>query len=248
MYSAGSFWDEDKSEWRKGKKFKKFFGRKFLDSGGYLMLLKYGYYPFSVDSYANLIARLEPNFYASMDYACEPDLIDQNKTRYPTVESRIRETVKNAKALSFWEDILPGKMLPVIQGYTLDEYLECIELYKQSEMIRDYMAVGSMCRRIDQGELNKLIPGIHKAFIDAGGKHLHFFGLKLSPDLCPLDKFIYSRDSAVSLDSYDPLLRKKRGGRRYPKGQLEKKEAFRSFLGRLDSLGLKYTNGSGDLG
>lgn len=72
MYSAAGFWDDEKNEWRRGIKFKRFFGRRFLDCGGYLMLLKYGYYPFSVVNYANLVAYLRPNYYATMDYACEP--------------------------------------------------------------------------------------------------------------------------------------------------------------------------------
>jgi len=81
--------------------------------------------------------------------------------------------------------------------------------------------------------------------LTAGVKRLHFFGLKLSPDLVDLAPLIYSRDSAVALDDYDGHLRKQRNGRRWPVGQQEKRESFQVFFGRLDSLGLRYQNGSG---
>ena len=81
--------------------------------------------------------------------------------------------------------------------------------------------------------------------MQAGVKRLHFFGLKLSHALYDLAPIIYSRDSAVALDSYDPELREKRDGRRWPRGKNEKEEAFRSFFSRLDRLGLKYRSASG---
>jgi hypothetical protein len=97
-----------------------------------------------------------------------------------------------------------------------------------------------MCRRISNGQIRRLVVGIWEYAIQAGVQRLHFFGLKLSPALYDLSPVIYSRDSAVALDSYDPKLRKKRGGRRWPRGKKEKQEAFRSFFNRLDRMGLKY--------
>jgi hypothetical protein len=103
-----------------------------------------------------------------------------------------------------------------------------------------------MCRRISSGEIGELVRGIYGHARRLGVERLHFFGLKLSPDLRDLDEFIYSRDSAVAAaaercsDDYDGKLRKKRGGRRFPRGQAEKRETFESFLRRLDGLGLEY--------
>ena len=155
---------------------------------------------------------------------------------------RIRATVENALRLAEWESQLPGRLVPVIQGYELEEYEYCIRLYRQAGMIREYMAVGSMCRRISTEEIRRLIPGIYRAARQAGCERLHFFGLKLSPDLIPLGKYIWSRDSAVALDAYDAELRKRRGGRRWPRGQAEKRTALSAFLRRLDDLGLRYTS------
>jgi hypothetical protein len=242
MYSSAGFWDDDAREWRR-KRFKRSFGLKFLDSGGYLMLLRYGYYPFSVVNYANLVARLKPDFYATMDYACEPDLVDTSKVRLRTVEARIRATVDNAEGLAEWESHLSGRMVPVIQGYTLAQYESCINLYNERGLIRDYMAVGSMCQRRNNDDLDCIIPAVYRVAQDAGVKRLHFFGLKLSSDLRHLDKYIYSRDSAIAMSSYDKGTREARGGTRWPRGQTEKKAAFFAYLDRLKKLDLQVAMG-----
>jgi hypothetical protein len=238
MFSAAGFWDNDKKEWRRGKKFRASFGIRWLDCGGFTLLNQYGDYPFSTVNLANLIAYLKPDFYVPQDYPCEPEI-----TRSLDLTSnaqRIEATVKNAIELAEWESQLKGVMVPVIQGYTLDEYLYCLDLYDRAGLIRDYMAVGSMCRRISDDELGKLIPGIYYAAQRLGCTKLHFFGLKLSPPLAIYDDMIYSRDSAVAMDSYDDEVRRRRNGRRFPRGQKEKQENFEMFLGRLDDLMLNW--------
>lgn len=235
MFSAAGFWDH--YSWR-SKKFPKGCGLKWLDCGGFNLLNKYEDYPFQVVSYACLIAKLRPHYYATMDYPCEPEInrscsLENNK-------DRIRETVNNACELAEYESELRGQLVPVIQGYALDEYISCLKLYDKVGMIREYMAVGSMCRRLSSQELNGLIPEIYYAAKSLGVKRLHFFGLKLSPDLISLSYYIHSRDSAVAMDSYDSDLRTNMNGRRWPKGQAEKEKTFLSFLNRAKSLGLNY--------
>lgn len=235
MFSAGGFWDNNKQEWRR-KKFLSRFGLKWLDCGGFTMLNKYGDYPFSVVNYANLIARLRPDYYATMDYPCEPEI--SRALGLMSNKERIKATVQNASELMYWESQLPGQMVPVIQGYDLDEYLYCLDLYNQIGLIRDYMAVGSMCRRISKAQISELVPGIYHAAKKIGCNRLHFFGLKLSPSLAAHSNMIYSRDSAAIMDSYDREVRADRDGRRFPRGQMEKRENFYAFLGRLSDLGL----------
>jgi hypothetical protein len=238
MFSSAGFWDNDKQEWRRNAKFRRLFGLRWLDCGGFTMLNQYGNYPFSVVNYANLIARLRPDYYASMDYPCEPEI--SRFLGLMTNLERIKATVANAVELAEWENQLPGQMVPVIQGYTLREYLLCLRHHQEAGTIRDYMAVGSMCRRISDKELGELIPGIYYAAQKAGCSKLHFFGLKLSPALEIYSDMIWSRDSAVAMDSYDKVARARRDNRRFPRGQREKRENFEMFLSRLDKLGLNY--------
>ncbi len=240
MFSAAGFWDNANGEWRRGAKFKSTFGLRYLDSGGFTLLNQYVDYPFSTINLANLIARLRPHFYVPKDYPCEPEI--SRSLGLMTNVQRIKATVANAVELAEWESQLPGQMVPVIQGYTLREYLHCLHLHREAGTIRDYMAVGSMCRRINDRELGRLIPGIYCAAQRLGCTKLHFFGLKLSPSLKIYNEMIYSRDSAVAMDSYSNEVRAKRGGRRFPRGQEEKRQNFEMFLGRLDELGLKWRN------
>lgn len=237
MVSAGGYWGGQ--DWRRKTKYPILAGSRWLDSGGFTLLNRYGDYPFDLLQYHNLVCWLRPNFYASLDYPCEPE-ITRTLSRM-TNRERIDATIENVARMIEWEFYTyPSKLVPVIQGYSQAEYIYCIEQLASRNLIRDYMAVGSMCRRISSQELHRLIPAIYNLAKDCGVKQLHFFGLKLSPDLADLGEFIYSRDSAVSLDSYDKELRAARGGRRYPKGTHEKRLAFMSFLDRLEKMGLIY--------
>lgn len=233
MYSAAGFWRDDEKDWRINNGWLHIAGLKWLDCGGYMLLNKYDDYPFSTGSYMNFVARLKPHWYATMDYPCEPDPV-------ANVE-KIRGTVANAKAILDDEAMLPGPIpVPVIQGYTLDEYMYCLDMHYHAGTIRPYMAVGSLVRKISDGELADLITKIHKRATELGVKRLHFFGLKLAPALVPLSDLIFSRDSAVIYDSYDKELKAKRDGRRWPKGQAEKREAVESFLKAASNMGLSY--------
>lgn len=238
MFSAAGFWDADIGEWRKGKKFKKSFGLTFLDCGGFTLLNNYGDYPFSVINYANLVARLRPNYYATMDYPCEPEI--SRELELTSNQERIRATVKNAVALAEWEDHLPGRMVPVIQGYDLDEYIYCLDQYDQAGLIRPYMAVGSMCRRISDTQLAELIPGIYYAARSRGCDNLHFFGLKMTESITTYNDMIYSRDSAAVLASYHGHIRRQRNWRRFPKSKKEKEDQFMAFLDKCQKMDLNY--------
>lgn len=235
MYSAGGFWNDGR--WRRVRYFRNS-GLRWLDSGGFTMLNRFGDYPFSVANYMNLVSYLCPDWYAGMDYPCELEI--SRKIDLATNRERIQKTVMNSAKISEWENQVNSVFVPVIQGYAFDEYKHCVDLHYRAGTIRDYMAVGSMCRRISSKELQVLIPGIYEYAKQAGVKRLHFFGLKLDPSLKDLSEYIWSRDSAVSLFSYDPKLRAQRNGRRWPRGQEEKKVSFYDFLGRLNGLGLKY--------
>lgn len=237
MFSAAGFWNG--RGWRRAR-YPKNAGLKFLDPGGFTLLNKCGDYPFTVANFLNLVVYLKPNYYATPDYPCESEIA---RGMLRTNAERIRATVENARIVSQLHELTnyrAGSFVPVIQGYTLDEYKYCIELYADAGLLQPYMAVGSMCRRLSSAELRVLIPGITEYARQGNVERLHWFGLKLSPDLLDLREFIYSQDSAVALDSYDAELRQQRNGRRFPNGQDEKRQAFYSFLSRLDSLGLAY--------
>jgi len=235
MFSAAGFWNG--YDWRKAR-YPKNAGLKFLDPGGFTLLSKNDDYPFTIAAFLNLVVRLRPDHYATPDYPCEPEI---SRGMLRTNTERIHATVENARLVADAHQMTgynSGAYMPVIQGYTLSEYKYCIERYADAGLLTNYMAVGSMCRRLSSAELHTLIPGIAEYARQGNVTRLHWFGLKISPDLVDLREFIYSQDSAVALDAYDADLREQRGGRRWPRGQAEKKAAFMSFLGRVKDIGL----------
>jgi hypothetical protein len=243
MYSAYGFYEDDASKridrfWRRGK-YKKEFGLRWLDSGGFSMLNKYGLFPFTPENYINLVGMLKPHFYAGMDYPCEPEITRLSKLE--TDKERIHATVDFAIELDDLTVYNPDSVfVPVIQGYSVDDYKYCIDLYKANGLIKDYMAVGSMCKRRNTPAIVDLITDVSNYAKDAGCDKLHYFGLIITKRIEDLNGFIFSRDSANTMDCSDKEIRAAMDGRRYPRGQNEKKIVFESFLDRLTNYSSEY--------
>jgi len=170
-------------------------GLTFLDCGGYVFFNEHGYFPFTAAAYLNLVAYLKPDYYASMDYPCEPSI--SSALSGMDVMARIRATVENCQLLADMECMTGGSLVPVIQGWQVEDYQFCLDLYLSAGLIRPYMAVGSMCTRSNTAEIADLVIGVHAAATRAGVKQLHFFGLKRSDYLRPVQYLIHSQDSAA---------------------------------------------------
>jgi len=162
--------------------------RFFLDSGGFNCLNRFGNYPWSRSDYLDLIWHYEPDYVATMDYPCEPEInrkiVDNSGScALESNKKRIKRTVENANWLL--DQDLPSSttIVPVIQGFTFDDYCSCIELYKEQGVFDfvDYFAVGSMCRRVHVREIEKLVLAITDYVWSTHPEcYFHFFGLKLS--------------------------------------------------------------------
>jgi len=86
------------------------------------------------------------------------------------------------------------KCLPVIQGFTIQEYLYCIERYEKNGLIAPYMGVGSVCRRGSTSEIAKILSIIKGELPNV---KLHGFGVKKSVlDLIP-NNLLHSIDTAA---------------------------------------------------
>jgi len=236
MYSAAGAWDEREQRF-KPRKFLPGTYDRWLDCGGYTVLNKHGDYPWSMAAYANLVAILRPDYYATMDYPCEPSIT--RSLHLETNEARIQATVANAVAFaSEYEPMIDGpQMVPVIQGWSLDEYLYCLRLYQDAGLIREYMAVGSMCTRSNNEQLKEIVPAVYDAARRAGVSRLHFFGFKMSSVLDGLQPYIHSQDSAAVYMANTKTVRRRWGGR-YAKTKAHKQEAFNIFFERARNLRL----------
>jgi hypothetical protein len=117
-----------------------------LDSGGFTAARKWGEYPWSVADYARwariLVAERPVDWVATMDYACEPGV---NRQTWATNRQRIAATVAQARRCLDAAPALPW--LPVVQGYTVEDYAACIAHYQTAGIPLAYAGLGTMCGR-----------------------------------------------------------------------------------------------------
>lgn len=195
LISAGSLWSTQR---------KKFIRRNppphssfFLDSGGFTALHRFGGYPFTREEYLDLIWHYAPDLVATMDYPCEPDINrgglqplcgreGLRRVELCGLESnaeRIRATVENAAWLLGRDVPADTTVIPVVQGYTLDEYMACLDLYEERGILEavEYLGIGSMCRRELVGRIAPLVVRIvDRVWTTRPAMKFHLFGLKLT--------------------------------------------------------------------
>lgn len=150
----------------------------FLDSGAFTAVNAWGMYPWTAEQYLDLIWKLRPAYVATMDYPCEDDAPGR---MIHTEPQRVWATIQEAKWLLNQD--LPDEttVVPVIQGYSLEQYLWGIFMMWQEKVLTDYMAVGSMSRRVNVERMARLMTHINNRVQQARpGAKLHWFGLKLN--------------------------------------------------------------------
>jgi hypothetical protein len=108
---------------------------------------------------------------ACQDWMCEPFMLERTGK---SVSEHQALTVSNYLTLL---DLAPDvPFVPTLQGWTLDDYLRCVELYDQSgiDLARaSLVALGSVCRR----QATRDAAAIVCALADLGLR-LHAFGFK----------------------------------------------------------------------
>lgn len=233
LISAATLWN--------GKRFKNLnhhphVQELFLDSGGFSFFYKSGDYEFKLYQYVNLAYELEPDYVAVMDYPCEPEV---SRKKYKTNIERIHQTLDNALKLVDLAPELPWVM--VVQGYTPAEYLWCLDLIKERELVTKTMAIGSLCVRKKIGEAWKVIKLV-KAELP-GWVRLHGFGVDL--------RFLRNRNIFHALYSTDTAAWKMNNRAHWepdwkpkgwmPKNQQDKLKNFEKYRNKIQCLLSNYT-------
>jgi hypothetical protein len=106
---------------------------------------------------------------APMDWMCEPVILKKTGL---TVAQHQRRTVDNF--LELRGSRVGDKIIPVLQGWTLDDYAKCRDMYDQAGVdlaLERVVGVGTVCRRQSTTEAAE----IFEAFSDL---RLHGFGVK----------------------------------------------------------------------
>ncbi len=162
-----------------------------LDSGGFTELEKYGEWRTKPSEYIDDVDRFQREmghleWVAPMDWMCEPFML--KKTGLRLHDHQIL-TVRNFIRLRAY---LGALVVPVLQGWTLDDYLECWEMYDENgvDLEREpIVGLGSVCRRQGTSEAGLIVRSLA-----SDGLRLHYFGAKVTG----LDKF---HDVLASADS-----------------------------------------------
>lgn len=167
-----------------------------LDSGGFTELNLYGEWKISrydyiaaVRRYSEEIGRLM--WAAPQDWMCEPAVLA--KTGF-TVADHQMLTVHNFLDLRDEAPELP--FIPVLQGWTLGDYLACVDRYAANGVDltnEPLVGIGSVCRRQDTTEIDVVVSAVA-----ALGIRLHGFGVKTlglakyAPSLVSADSLAWS--------------------------------------------------------
>ena len=164
-----------------------------LDSGGFSELKLHGCYKISEDEYIECIKHLKPNYAFCQDWMCERQIL---KRTGKEVEEHQELTIKSYTSLRKKS----YRILPVLQGYTPDDYINHIKMYKKHKVnLNQLFGLGSVCKR-SRTEIPEIIIPRIRSF--APEIKIHAFGLKITAFKKPvIVNNLYSADSMAW--SYD---------------------------------------------
>jgi hypothetical protein len=143
------------------------------DSGGFSELSMFGEWRTSMKTYINDTRRHADaigslQWAAIQDWMCEPFMLA--KTGLDIAEHQRRTVASWADLNSAAPDV---PWLPVLQGYSVDDYLRCHDLYLTAGCENVYYGVGSVCRRQGSDEIGEIFKVLSER-----GLQLHGFGVK----------------------------------------------------------------------
>ena len=144
-----------------------------LDSGGFTELSTFGEWRTETDAYVAAVSRYGAEignlcWAAPQDWMCEPWIVEKTGL---SVREHQERTVSN-----YLEIRGQGPFIPVLQGWTLEDYETCMGLYADAGAdlaAEPVVGVGSVCRRQDTEEIGRIMLAVRDAGISA-----HGFGVK----------------------------------------------------------------------
>jgi len=127
----------------------------------------------SLEEYANIISLHEPPIAWTYDYPCEPSI----REKYCYTSSRAQDMTNDNTAIL--RDFYGLKnVMSVVQGWTLDDYLENIDKIKGAGLLTERLGIGSVCRRGQTKEIVRIIKAVRNNI--PRWVKLHGFGVKTS--------------------------------------------------------------------
>lgn len=139
LISANAFWRNGRFSLPNGS----IFGDAdiALDSAGFVAMLRYWGYRWTLGDYVNLASHLRPTWWAAPDYCCEPQIAHDRAEVLERVE-RTAFKLDWARQVAADRGVAPP--MPVLQGWLPEDYLHCADLMPDLPRL---VGVGSVCRR-----------------------------------------------------------------------------------------------------
>ncbi|MEU7822951.1 hypothetical protein [Catellatospora sp. NPDC049133] len=150
-----------------------------LDSGAFSELSAHGEWSVDPDTFGGRVYRLmddlgtPPDFVSIQDWMCEPHMLAKTGL---TVADHQALTLDSYLYLR--EEFPDAPWLPILQGWTVDDYLAHVEAYRAAGVdlaAAPLVGLGSVCRRSRTSELVTIVGALA-----ARGLRLHGFGVKVS--------------------------------------------------------------------
>ena len=143
-------------------------------SAGFVAAVRYGDYRWTVEDYFDLVQSHPWAWYSSLDFCCEPEVAGDRSLRLLRMAATAAMLGRcQREAL---DRGLPPPM-PVLQGWTPDEYIQCASWLALMSWPR-MVGIGSVCRRDVHGPNG--VAAILAAVDDVLPRHVkvHLFGVK----------------------------------------------------------------------
>lgn len=143
---------------------------RFCDSGGFVFGRKHGSFPFGTAEYAAWLELMQPDVAACLDLPCEAEIAGDD------AEVARRQAWTLEAAADLMARPAPWRWLPVIQGRELRHYIKHARAYKAAGLVREYMGIGSLCRRSSIREIRAIVATLAD---ELPGVRFHLFGVAL---------------------------------------------------------------------
>ena len=168
-----------------------------IDSGGFPSSFIHNGYDRSDLEYLHFVRKVRADYFVLRDYPCEPQILQKYSV---TAKDQIHRTLEHhLELLELYERLeIKAQPIPVIQGWEIDDYIYCIDLFKEHGLIDrfDYIAIGSTCRRYQVKTTQQIILTVREEL--PSRIKLHAFGVKLSVlDNKAVWDALYSADSSA---------------------------------------------------
>jgi hypothetical protein len=149
-----------------------------LDSGAFSEIKTHGRWITEPEEYVAAVRRYRDEiggltWAAPQDMMCEPWMLEKTGLQVPDHQERTVASVLELRSLA---PDLP--FAPVLQGWDLRSYVDCVRLYEQADIdlaMEPVVGLGSVCKRQGADEIGRIVTTLADDF---GLHNLHGFGVK----------------------------------------------------------------------